>query len=352
MLVVKKILPLVILIAVLSSVQIPDAHGSNPMSRSSSTPTELIQAVNALRITNGLSALNTHPILMQIAQIEVEGIAAGMGGHWRPNNITLGQWLLSLGYPLSGDLSLDGYRSENWIEAPGLTAEGAILMWSGDEPHLNTMLSPHRSDIGAGVATSMDEWGQTITYYVLETALQTTNGQMQHDAYPTLTAMAMTQFTRYGDATQAAQALLVPQYILPVVLATARPDGDVIHEVKNGQSLWSIAIAYGVKIEQIRQLNNLSSADIYTGEKLLVQKGATQPIPTPTATETPVARLMTLTPLQLITSTPHPTEEASGTDPTSNIFRFGVFAIAVLIWGGILLVIFGRKKRNRSSKTR
>lgn len=348
----NKILPLVIIMAVLFSVSIADAQGSNPVSRTPSTPTELIQAVNALRLSKGLPALNTHPILMQIAQIEVEGIAAGMGGHWRPNNITMGQWLLSLGYPLSGDLSLDGYRSENWITGPGLTASQAILMWSGDEPHLNTMLSPHRSDIGAGVAISTDEWGQTATYYVLETALQTTSGQMQYDAYPTLTALATAQVAGYGDATQAAQALAVPQYILPVVRATARPDGDVIHEVKNGQSLWSIAIAYGVKIEQIRQWNNISSTEIFTGEKLLVQKGATQPVPTSTATETPVAKGLTQTPLEIKTSTSQPTEAYSGTDHTATVYPFWIFAIAVLFFAGVFLLMFGGKKRNQSSRTR
>jgi LysM repeat protein/uncharacterized protein YkwD len=352
MLIVKKILPLVIIMAVLPSVQIADAQGSNPMSRATSTATELINAVNALRLTTGLPTLYVHPILMQIAQIEVEGIAAGMGGHWRPNNITLGQWLLSLGYPLSGDLSLDGYRSENWITGLDLTASEAILMWSGDEPHLNTMLSPNRSDIGAGVATSMDDWGHTITYYVLETALQTTSGQMQHDAYPTLTAMATAQVAGYGDATQAAQSLLAPQYIMPVVRATARPDGDVIHEVKNGQSLWSIAIAYGVKIEQIRRLNNLSTTDIIAGEKLLVQKGATQPVPTSTATGTPVARVMTQTPLQFKTPTSQPTEAYSETDHTASILRFGIFAIVAIIFGGLFLTIFGEKRRNQSSRTR
>ncbi|MBN2678269.1 MAG: LysM peptidoglycan-binding domain-containing protein [Anaerolineaceae bacterium] len=352
MLIVKKILPLVIIIAILSSAQIAGAQGSNPLSESASTPAELIQAVNVLRLKNGVPALNTHPILMQIAQIEVEGIAAGMGGHWRPNNITMGQWLLSLGYPLSGDLSLDGYRSENWIMGPGLTASEAILMWSGDEPHLNTMLSPHRSDIGAGVATSTDEWGQTVTYYVLETALQTKSGQMQYDAYPTLTALATAQVAGYGDATQAAQSLLVPQYILPVVLATARPDGDVIHEVRNGQSLWSIAIAYGVRIEQIRRLNNLSSTEVYTGEKLLVQKGATQPMPTPTGTGTPVARFMAQTPLQVGASTSQPTDAFSGTDDTKSIFRYGIFTVAALFIGGIFLALSREKKRNRSSRSR
>ena len=280
---------------------------------------------------------------MQIAQIEAEGIAAGMGGHWRPDNITLGQWLLSLGYPLSGDLSLDGFRSENWVMGPGLTVQDAIKYWRGDDPHLNTMLSPNRSDIGVGVATSIDEWGQTVTYYVLETALQTTSGQMQYDAYPTLTAMATNQATLYGDATQAAQSLLVPQYIVPVVRATARPDGDVIHEVKNGQSLWSIAIEYGVKIEQIRQLNNLSSTDIRTGQKLLIQKGATQPIPTSSATYKPVALLMPLTAVPFQTSKPQPMEEHSAPDQKSSMFRFGAIVIAALVLGALFTVLISKK---------
>jgi LysM repeat protein/uncharacterized protein YkwD len=352
MLIVKKILPLAILITVLCSVPIAGVQGSDSLSPSTSASTGLIEAVNALRLANGVPALKTHPILMQIAEIEVEGIAAGMGGHWRPNNITLGQWLLSLGYPLAGDLSLDGFRSENWVAGPDLTVQGAIEFWKGDEPHLNTMLSPNRSDIGAGVATSIDEWGQTVTYYVLETALQTSSGQMPYDAGPTLTAMAMVQGTAVGDATRVAGSLQVPQYIVPVVLATARPDGDVIHIVKNGQSLWSIAVAYGVKIEQIRQLNNLPSTDIYTGEKLLVLKGATQPVPTATATGTPLARVMTQTPLQSKTATPQPTQAHSSGNTMSNLTRLGIFALAVLFFGGILFSVFGERTRGRSSGIR
>ncbi len=344
MLNLKKILLIVVLLGVLFSFQTTDAQGSNSTSPSASTAADLIQAVNALRISNGVPALPTHPILMQIAQIEAEGIAAGMNGHWRPNGLTLGQWLLSLGYPLSGDLSLDGYRSENWITGPNLTPEDAVLLWTGDEPHLNTMLSLHRSDIGAGVATSIDEWGQTVIYYVLETALQTTSGQMQYDAYPTLTALATIQSSGYGDATQAAQSLLVPQYILKVVQATARSDGDVIHEVGNGQSLWSIAIEYGVKIEQIQRLNNLPSTDIYLGQKLLVQKGATQPIPTSTATETPTASPMTPTSLKVQTATPQPMEKAASQDQTGNRVNFGAIAIAALFLVGFLIIITSRKK--------
>jgi len=337
----KKILFFGTVLAVLFSFQIAEAQEANPTSESPPTPAQVIEAVNGLRLAYGLTPLNAHPVLMQIAQTEADGIAAGMPGHWRPNNMTLGQWLLSLGYPLLGDLSLDGYRSENWTQASS-TIE-AVEQWKGDEPHLNTMISINRSDIGAAIASN----GEGSYIFVLETALQTNSGKMQYDVYPTLTAIAMDQVAVYGDATQAAQSLLVPQYIMSVVRATARPDGDVIHEVKNGQSLWSIAIEYGVKIEQIRQLNNLSSTNIRPGQKLLVQKGATQqPTPTSNVTETPVAP-MTFTPqppVQLQISMPQPTEENSTPDQKANTFSFGTIAFAALFLGGIFTAITKKKE--------
>jgi LysM repeat protein len=246
------------------------------------TAADVIEAVNQLRIANGLLPLNTHPVLMQVAEWEANAIAAGAPGHTRPNGLTLGEWLLSLGYPLSGDLSQDGYRSENWIAAE--TAQGAIELWLGDGPHTNTMLSPDRSDIGAAVVVS-DQ-----TYIVLETALQTVSGEMQFDAYAVLTAIAGGGYSTGGDSS-------VPQYIIPVKRSTARPDGDVVHQVQYGQSLWSIAITYNTTIDQIRAWNNLwEDTEIYNGQILLVQKGATQPPPpttTPQVTLTPF--LMTAT---------------------------------------------------------
>jgi len=255
------------------------------------TAAEVIEAVNQLRIANGMLPLNTHPVLMQVAQWEANAIAGGAPGHTRPNGLTLGQWLLSLGYPLSGDLSLDGYRSENWIAAS--SAQEAIERWLGDAPHTNTMLSPDRSDIGAAIAVS-DQ-----TYIVIETALQTTSGEMQYDAYAVLTAIP-----QGGSSGSAGN--LVPQYIIPVKRSTARPDGNVIHKVQYGQSLWSIAVTYNTTINQIRAWNNLGdSTEIYDGQVLLVQMGATQP---PPPTSTPLA---TVTPF-LITATP----TTSGNFPT------------------------------------
>ncbi|MBN1453620.1 MAG: LysM peptidoglycan-binding domain-containing protein [Anaerolineales bacterium] len=285
------------------------------------TPAEVIEAVNVLRIANGLLPLNTHPVLMQIAQWEANAIAGGAPGHTRPDGLTLGQWLLSLGYPLSGDLSMDGYRSENWIAAR--TAQEAVNAWLGDGPHSNTMLSPDRSDIGAGVAVS-DQ-----IYVVLETALQTSSGKMQYDAYEILTAIASGGYSANADSS-------VPQYIIPVKRSTARPDGNVIHKVQYGQSLWSIAVTYNTTIDQIRAWNSLGeTTEIYDGQILLVQMGATQP---PPPTKTP---LVTITPFIVVTPTgssipPTLTAQPSATSPGQTSPSR---ASTPGIWAGIIVLV-------------
>ncbi len=303
----------------------PKGVSARPLVQESQEPptaAEVIEVVNALRIENGLLPLNTHPVLMQIAYWEANAIAGGAPGHTRPNGLTLGQWLISLGYPLSGDLSLDGYRSENWVAAN--TAQQAVELWLGDAPHTNTMLSPDRSDIGAGVAVS-DQ-----IYIVLETALQTNSGEMQTDAYEILTAIPQGNFSDDPDN-------LVPQYIIPVVRSTAHPNGDVIHKVQYGQSLWSIATTYNTTIDKIRAWNSLNeSTEIYEGQILLVQRGATQlppPTTTPPASPTAInsATSTASSSFPTITAQPGPTNPSENeNDPPS--------ASSSRLWVGIIVI--------------
>ncbi len=301
------------------------------------TPAEIINAVNALRISYGIAPLTAHSVLMQIAQTEVNGIA-GYGGHWRPANMSLGQWMMSLGYPLSGDLSLDGYRSENWVTAS--TAEDAINAWLMDDPHTNTMLSTERSDIGAGVSTD----GEQI-FVVIETALQTRSGQLQSNALPTLTALAgVPQNTNPNFINDGSS-----QYMMPIALNTAMPNGDVFHEVKYGQTLWSIAVNYHTTIKQIQQWNNLQSNIINEGQKLLVIKGATQPAPESVISQTPPAMIMIPTSLPTATITVTPTETVepifnySGQSQRENMLVIGSIAAAALLLGVVFTVMTKKK---------
>src|SRR5688572_7566043 len=117
---------------------------------------DLINAVNALRAAYGLTPYNINSILMFTAQNQADFMAStGQVTHAGPGGITLTQRLLAAGYPLSGDLSLGGFRAENITSGnEGMLAESAINGWMRDAPHQNTMLSPNLTEIGAGVAVA------------------------------------------------------------------------------------------------------------------------------------------------------------------------------------------------------
>ena len=101
------------------------------------TPGELIDAVNALRLAYGLPPLSVNSILMHVAQSQADYLleTEGSSGHGRANGMSYTEQLLSLGYPLGGDLSLGGYRSENYVFGTGMDVQAAIQTWLGDDPH-------------------------------------------------------------------------------------------------------------------------------------------------------------------------------------------------------------------------
>jgi LysM repeat protein len=139
---------------------------------------------------------------------------------------------------------------------------------------------------------------------------------------------------------------------MEVVTATPQEDGRLIHVVEPGQSPWSIAIAYGTKIEEIARLNGLDPANpvIYTGQKLLIRTIETAtPGPTGTATSLPPTRTPrptsthrppTLTPT--VTTTPSATIQPliPRVDPFENTDTHVAGIIIIAICGvGLLTVI-------------
>jgi LysM repeat protein len=320
---------------------LPGGETSPTPSEPQFTPWDIINSINNLRASfYGLPPLNAHPALMEIAQIEANGIAAGYPGHWRPNNMTLGQWMLSKGFPLSGDLSMDGYRSENWFSASlSTTQEDVMNFWQGDAEHSDTMFSEFRSDIGAALALGEDGY----IYVVIETALQTQSGQMQYEARAILTGIPQTQAAYAQMSTQAAASGLLPQNSVPVFVSTARPDGDVYHEVQYGQSLWSIAISYNTTIKEIQRLNNLYTIDIQVGDRLLIRKGATQPAPLTTAMPSATPR-PSLPPMRW--QSPTPARQGPAAPETESSITLSLVSIgaAALVLGVVLTQVTRTKK--------
>lgn len=347
----KNLRLLIILLVLMLPIRVlPTVSGNTVHAQSADTQTpsqstlsaaDVINAVNNLRLSQGLNALTVHSVLMDVAAQQASALAASGGsiGHQRACGMTLGQQLLIMGYPLWGDLSLDGYRSENWTSAS--TVEEVISSWLGDAEHTSTMLSPERSDIGAAVVGN---------FVVLETALKTSSGQHQSTAYDILTSVPMTQSACLGLAANGDGS--VSQYSVPVAVSTAKPDGDVIHEVQYGQTLWSIAIQYNTTIDELKRLNNLPDDTIAPGWKLLIQKGATQPAPlnetqlamhivnTPTETKYPTA-VPYYTGTPTITATVQPVQIGQQIRQNSTVVVALMIAFSVLLAG---IIGFGKKK--------
>lgn len=298
------------------------------------SPYDLINAVNTLRVSYGLAPYSVDATLMAVAQAHADYMAAtGNVSHTGLGGTMVTERLLAAGYPLAGDLSLGGFRSENITSGNETkSAQDAVNGWTGDALHLNTMISPNLTEIGAGVSVNNGR-----VYFVIDCALPTDSGVPQ-SAAGTAVASGSTAIPGGG-------------VIIPVQVVTPNSDGDVIHEVKAGQTLWQIAISYDTKIEEIKRLNNRYDNSIYPGEKLLIRKGVIAPATTavPTSTVGPAASSTAVSTrtAALESSNPAVTSSAAPIAVSTNrimSIAIGIIALAVLA----VLFVLGDPKKTHS----
>jgi len=295
------------------------------------SPYDVIDAVNALRISYGIAPYTISPILMATAQNQSDYMAAtGQVSHKGAGGSSITDRLLAAGYPLAGQLSLGGFRAENITSgSEGMSAQAAVNLWTGDSIHLDTMTSTSLTEIGAGVTTNGGR-----AYYVIDCARPTNSGEQQAAG----TSIA-------GGSTVVAGAVIVP-----VIVSTPNADGKLIHEVKAGQTLWQIAISYNTKIDEIKRLNNLFDNNIYPGMKLLIRQGVsltpTLPIELATVdaklspTNLPTSTGTLLTPTIISTSF-----SASSPASTNRIVGSVIGILAVAFLGGSVFAWLGNTKK-------
>ncbi|MEP6894494.1 MAG: LysM peptidoglycan-binding domain-containing protein [Chloroflexota bacterium] len=299
------------------------------------SPYDLINAVNVLRGAYGLPAYNINSILMSTAQNQADFMSATETvTHLGLDGINFTDRLLAAGYPLGGNLLAGGFRSENIMSGlEGTSAQDAVTAWMGDAPHQNTMLSQYLTEIGAGVAVVNGR-----VYFVIDCARPKTSAALPEGA----------SIVESGAAIPANEAV-----INPVVQSTPNAAGDVIHEVQAGQTLWQIAIAYGVKIDDIKNLNNISDNNIYPGSKLLIDKVATPTVvpsieiikPEATATALPSA---TATPVLKVTATLMPIAPVAQNNTRQTASVIAIIALAIL--GSSIFVWLGKIEKDNESK--
>lgn len=315
------------------------------------SPYDLIAAVNALRIANGLPALQVNDSLMSAAQSHSDFQAQiGTGTHTGSGGSSSKGRALAAGYGGGANVGV----TENIATGMNMSAQQAVTIWQGDSLHLSTMLGSQYQEVGAGVAMN----GDTV-FYTLDVGY-VSGGQASSSGTSGNTASGNVQ-------TGASSGPTATRGIMPVSTVTPGPDGNVIHTVAQGQTLWTIAASYNIALKDLLNLNNMTEKSfIHPGDKLIIRAGL--PTATPTAlpenTQPPAAdtETPTITPgvstvaaealADLIkTATAAPTLQTKNIAPSA-IIPSGTDPVLIVIIGmiaaGLGLIVLGFATRRRS----
>jgi len=210
----------------------------------------IFQEVNQFRINNGLVPFQFSNALAAAAQNQANFMAANtvFSSHVGAGGSTPQSRAAAAGYI--------GRVTENIVGGTGMTAARGLTWWVSSPVHYNTLITSRYQEAGTGFATN-----GTDNFYVLVV------GQPS-DAPPQNVV---------DDSPE-------PLYITPITLAQPAEDGSIVHVVQEGQALWSLAAHYEVPLSDLLLFNSLpANAIVQPGDRITIRlaDGAAPP-PTPT----------------------------------------------------------------------
>jgi LysM repeat protein len=234
------------------------------------SPGEVISAINLYRQQNGLAPLSSNSLLGSLAQGQSDYQASiGSITHTGPGGTTPQQRATNVGY--GGGAFF--YLSEIIYGGQGATTGDAMSWWKNSGLHNSIMLDSKYTEIGAGVSTD-----GTRVYFTAELG-GPTGGSSGSSSQGSNEGGSFTE----GQGSQVTQAA----YVSPFIKSTPEVDGSIIHEVSQGQTLWTIAAIYEIDLDELLTLNSLTrNSFVFPGDKIIIRTPAIDP--TPTATLVPV----------------------------------------------------------------
>ncbi len=242
-----RLLILLIILGISLSVTRPPADAQGDPS------SEIFQLINQFRASLGLPPFQYNNVLASAAQGHANWMAAnviyshtGAGGSTPLSRAT------AAGY--------SGYVVENIVGGGNMSPRQGLIWWQNSPIHYNTLVSERYPQAGVGFASN----GQQNMYVLV---VGRPPGPYEAPARTT-TAETTTQ----------------PLIITPIQLAEPREDGSIVHTMRPGQAMWTIAAYYDVDLAHLYLINNITEeAVLHPGDEVTVRLAEGQePPPTPT----------------------------------------------------------------------
>lgn len=153
-----------------------------------------------------------------------------------------------------------GYVVENIVGGTKMSPRQGLIWWQNSPIHYNTLVTGRYPQAGVGFASN-----GSSNMYVLVVGRPPGPSESGPQVFRPDTSAA-------------------PLIITPIELAKPREDGSIVHVIRQGQAMWTIAAYYDVDLAYLYLINGLSEDDIlHPGYEVTVQLAEGQvPPPTPT----------------------------------------------------------------------